>query len=543
MSLSFDKVIRALRLQDPTGERYLMEGRKAFDESRFHDAFALFSCAHELAPDNDEIIICRTATHKKLKELETVLERARKRESLGNRWIVSKKDEIMQGRRRKDFMAILPFDIIYHILSYLCFQQRLICLTVCSSWRALTLHWPGMWHELHFTPDCLPTELVKRENLGRYVERVLFSGPIDETKVKAVMQTFMQQQPWDHLKRLAIVKCMMPMAPFLSMLYGIGHHLTHLHLDRSVWDLALVFSHILSICLRLTHLSFRGFINYSNLLVTSSEASQQQQEEGWHENTSLSLVSLSLSAIHGTTLSKRHLSFLLRQCPELRYLQLTGDDSDILSLLKLASLHCPKLMAFHYSPVVFSTEEDNQCAENNNNDRDGVEPKEHGLTALAVPYVFGWKENEAVAIVQQHQQTLKHLDVRYCSALGSFFVRALADAQHLQRLNLTGSRFSESDYHFLFASCPSVECLSVADCMNITDSVLQRVATMLPRLKSLNISSCCKLTGPGIRRFVSIKHHHGDQLHSLIMDCPNEDKELIHYIKKQLPCRVYLGRR
>lgn len=214
------------------------EAREAFESAKYEEAIQLFTRSLQYKPKQITVIDCRAAAYEKSQQLDNALKDGASvmalvpKDSRG--YLRAGKILVLQGkyneainiykralkmvpptdpryntiepllkntRNRKkpakvvDFMKMLPYDLICQIFTYLSFDRRVQCITVCRAWREFAMNWTGMWRDLDFARYKIPqTAMIKYMNYakGRNVRRLTLQGAAENTTLKILKTLIMQ---------------------------------------------------------------------------------------------------------------------------------------------------------------------------------------------------------------------------------------------------------------------------------------------------------------------------------------------------------------
>ncbi|KAG0172137.1 hypothetical protein DFQ28_004289 [Apophysomyces sp. BC1034] len=508
---------------DATWKHYFADARKAFDEARHKDALILFSRALDFNPKNITLLDCRAATYEKLGDLQAALKdgstivalapmaskgylRVGKVLSMQNKvkpacaiyeralkkvdpkdtryYMITKLKDVAERqatvdtyrRRARDFVSVLPYDIICCIFYYLSFERRIQCTAVCKTWRGFTLNWSGMWRHLDFG-----AKVVSPHTIKQYLS---YATEINDSLIPAV---------W-----------------LLRLLKLVNKTLTHLRLDGTSLPYAAISNEVFQLCPNLTHVSFRGF-EYMPTDITN------------RSTTMLNLISLDISPADVTRYPRFEVNDLLRRCQNLQHLQLVCEENDTLHAMQTIPTLCPNLATFRLSPrdlPLMDTFE-----------KEDMGP---GLRDFAVPHVYNFADVDGIKMITQHHTTIEALDLRDCYRLSSEFAIVLATkgCPQLRELHLASvSSFSELDLRSIIGACPSLQTVNFYAVFNVTNAILADLS-VLTSLKIVDISLCTKVTGAGVRRLVEARK---DTLEKLVMNgCTGISADAVHFAAEQL---------
>ncbi|KAI9020027.1 hypothetical protein CLU79DRAFT_817648 [Phycomyces nitens] len=542
---------------NPEWTRSFNAGREAFANKQFKEASTFFTRALEFDYNRSEVLDCRGVTFAALKDHDLaaadfmtlikkspnrsrgylrlgkqlvernmldqavkVYERARDKvdhsdvhyetviRALNSTRIV--RDDKKNGR---DFIKVLPYELVCQIFSYLSFAQRAQCMCVCKTWRGFGLNWSGMWSDMEFGRRTVPSATLTRYfsyATGRHIRKLSITDK--KSKIEKVLKLLVHQDA-QYIESLSFIQSEIPGIHFLRMLRLVGKNLTHLRLDSSQMHIEDVFNTTLSTCRNLTHLSYFGYDeNVSGempIFVTPASLSP--------------LRHLQLSCTRPGDGTGAHLDSILRLFSNLRVFILHGSEDNINRILSISHTTCPHLNVFRFKRPwdrrLLGWEDIDQRT---------------GMTEISIIGAHELESEYIVPLFQTHKNTLETLDISRCgNGTGRMVPMMISPAlPQLRKLNLTCfTGLKESDLVDLVQKSVFLEELVLAMVFTVSDLVLECMARH-PVLKSIDISSCINVTGFGIRQLVDTK---GNMLNRLrITDCRKVSPDAIEYASKMV---------
>ncbi|KAF7729864.1 hypothetical protein EC973_003598 [Apophysomyces ossiformis] len=560
--------ISSISVKDSTWKHYFADARKAFDESRYKDALTLFTHALDFSPGNITVLDCRAATYEKLGDLQAALndgstmvglapaaskgylrlgkvlslqkkvkpayaiyKRAMQRvDPKDARYsiIMNLKDAAERQvtlennrRRSRDFVSVLPYDILCCIFSYLSFQRRIQCTAVCKTWRNFTLTWPSMWRNLEFGPNVVSPYTVKQYlsyAKSKHIRSISLHGVRSEEKMRKILQHLLDQNCC-YLEKLEISESCVPVPELFRILKITSNTLTHLRLDGTTLPFKIMIYTITQHFSNITHVSFREF-RFTDISPHSSTMSPSN------------IVLLDISPSEGVSIPAFAIDDILNECQNLRHLQMVCDDGSTLHVLRMIRTICPHIITLRLSETQFPPLEI----------ADTVDLKP-GLREFSIPYVHGFSEADAIDMIALNHATLETLDLRGCGALSSEFAARLATRRcpRLKTLYLASNAgLSEQDLLAIIQACPSLQIVDLSSILNVSNAILCELSG-LQSLRHIDISCCIKVTGAGIRRLIEARK---DTLERLVInDCTGISADAVHFAREQLgrymvECRI-----
>ncbi|KAI8143903.1 hypothetical protein BJV82DRAFT_668340 [Fennellomyces sp. T-0311] len=367
-----------------------------------------------------------------------------------------------------DWIHLLPYDVVCNIFAYLTFDERCICLDVCTPWRILLSNCTPLWTLLEFdsqTRNILPC-------IGKHVTRVAFSRMPAE-KMLPILHT-MVDRDCTNVKSLKLLECDISTDQLAQCMSRICQNTLELEIRGHLQPLSL--QPLLDSC-----------PNVSRLLIRQSQGQHSKDDE-------LDLFRLT-RVTHLYLHHDKPIDHMLRHCPLLRSIALEKRKyNDIKSCIAL----CPDLQYFHH---------------NNGLSIDGDDTIYHspGLRHLSIGIsVVGDDERACVKqVIEQHGDTLLSLKIEaqkgdrrnWSGVFGGPLPRRLQTVDLSAELESTLIPLLQHSEQTL-TSVTFKSMLCVED--HVTDALLR-----LPQLNTLCILDCINLTENGMLRLVShisVKH-------------------------------------
>ncbi|KAI8137938.1 hypothetical protein BJV82DRAFT_633214 [Fennellomyces sp. T-0311] len=243
----------------------------------------------------------------------------------------------MTTTSEKDQLQSLPTEILYSILDHLTFRERLLCSTLCMSWRMLILNWPGMWKSLstddghNIVPDLLPYDKYIQGSAVQYFR--YSSRDFGFAQLSDAMD-FVVERECNNIKEARFWLRTMDSSSFLKLSSICGNSLTRVILDLTYgYSLNTITpDQVLLSCPNLRKLYFSMLRSGTWRLTLSSTDFQ-------HQN----LIDLALCAMN-TEGTFDPLPYLIL-APKLQRLSLQYNDisQNVASLPSFLRKHCPAL--------------------------------------------------------------------------------------------------------------------------------------------------------------------------------------------------------
>ncbi|KAI8882293.1 hypothetical protein K501DRAFT_251671 [Backusella circina FSU 941] len=508
------------------------EAREAFEKAKYKEAIQLFTRTLQYKPKQITVIDCRAAAYEKNQQFENALKDAASVMAIvptdSRGYLRAGKILVLQGkyneainlykralkmvpstdaryntiepllkntRNKKkpakvtDFMKVLPYDLICHIFSYLSFDRRVQCITVCRAWREFAMNWTGMWRDLDFARYKIPqTAMIKYMNYakGRNVRRLCLQGATANTMLK-ILKTLITQD-CHYIEALELDDCIIPMTEFLRVLRLMGRNLKYLKLDSSPFSFTTIVNEIIPVCPKLTHLS-------------ALQCAAETNPPHFNTDSKLQLVYLSLSFAESAALSIDGLNTFLNCCPQLITFELISVQhhfTDFGSTLQNKCLDLENITfthSAHRNPKLDWL----ACGSKTN-------VSEKGWRLFDVSFDPTLSNVALGTIFKQHHSTLEKLSLVDCSSITNEMSHFDYHSYPLKRLDTLSIQscigVDEAVLQTLLASTLRLKQLVITKSIAVNDSLTESVAPLLQQLEYLDISDCPNMTGRGLKKWI-----------------------------------------
>ncbi|KAL0075909.1 hypothetical protein J3Q64DRAFT_1773274 [Phycomyces blakesleeanus] len=423
-------------------------------------------------------------------------------------------------KNARDFMKILPFEIVCQILSYLPFTQKVRCMRVCKTWHGFGLNWSGMWSDLDFGRRLVPSAtLVKYFSYatGRHIRKLSIKDK--QSKIEKVFKLLIHYDA-HYIESLSLSGSEIPGIHLLRMLRLVGKNLTHLRLDSCQMHIEDLFNNTLSNCRHLTHLSYFGY-----------DENVSGEMPIFDIPSSLSpLKHLQLACTKPGDNTGAHIHSILRMFSDLEVFILYGSEDNINRTLHTVQTTCPHLSVFQFKRRWDRRLLAWRAIDMNMATGKATGKKTGGMKEISLIGAHELRDSGIIPLIQIHTDTLETLEIAGCGNNTNqvFSMLISPGLPQLRKLNLNSClALGESDLRDLIQKCVLLEDLELAMVSAVTDSVLECVAVH-PVINKIDISSCVNVTGSGVRQIVDIKG--GDVLKKLrVVDCRGVSWDEIEY--------------
>jgi hypothetical protein len=310
------------------------------------------------------------------------------------------------------------------------------------------------------------------------------------------------------------------------MLRLIGKHVWRLRLDEADVDMSRVIGELLPANKQLTHLSMIGL----------ETGSLSELRQGSSENDTMN-QRLDLTHIRITINSTNGLWFLER-CKSLKCLDLYTTNvhfNEFAELLARSSFnHLEKLHYTFGDSLQYKTQWSSFATPQLK-----TITRSAGLDTFSIDSDLSFTKQLLEFMIHKYYKSLKHLIITNCRSLDNSLAR-LAVSPGLPCIETLGINayiaLEEWDLHSIITSCPTIEDLSMAHIMDVTDSVLSDLEGTTKKLRRLDISHCNSVTGVGLLKVV--KAHQGSLEKLILNNCQKIGHDAVKWAVGLLGRRV-----
>lgn len=311
------------------------------------------------------------------------------------------------------------------------------------------------------------------------------------------------------------------------MLRLIGKNVWSLRLDEAGVEMSRIVGELLPANKQLTHLSMIGLASGSLDELRQSNSENDTMNQPFH-----------LTHLRVTINDSTNGLWFLERCKSLKCLDFytaNAHFNEFAELLAKSNFrHIEKLYYTLTESLQYKTRWSSFVAISSN-----TMAHSPGLDTFSIDNDLSFTSQLLEFMIHKYQKSLKHLIITNCRSLDNSLAR-LAISPGLPCIETLSINayiaLEEWDLHSIITSCPTIEDLSMACIMGVTDSVLSDLEGSTKKLRRLDISHCNNVTGVGLLKIVKA---HQSSLEKLILnDCQKIGHDAVKWATDLLDRRV-----
>ncbi|KAI8147130.1 hypothetical protein BJV82DRAFT_665228 [Fennellomyces sp. T-0311] len=400
-----------------------------------------------------------------------------------------------------DFIEHVPLEITSKVAQYLTVRDLIECLKVSKSWKQRIDQCPEAWRVLHVEYNGGNIDVNAIQNVKRFVRQVVMKSASGNPSLVTDLLASIGNGEFESLTCLILDRGTMD-AQFIPHLIKIFDRVRLTHLDLifsfNKTDSHIPLDQVLRSCSHLQRLRYH----------MDSLATKVDHERLPKEPTKITHLSIGGYPYYEGKVETPHFFIpLIPIFPHLVDLCITDSSPGDLQTITKQCTNLRRLVIMQRPKMAFLEFPDS---------------KRKGLQYLNIDGYID--PNDVAGVIAQNSKTLLSIDVTlgYETDWDGQLVDPHWDWGHITKLNcpLLKKLHFFIDYYWPFeqwiGDCPALEDIRLEGVAEMTDSIFDALER-LPKLRSLDLEDCQKLTNAGLSGFFDNLRKQGSQLHTVAL--------------------------